>query len=111
MPSNREIHFLRLWRLVPRVEPVTEHRFHPVRKWRFDFAWPNQRVAVEIHGGTFSRGKSGHTSGTGVQNDCEKMNAATVLGWRVLQYTSVDLNRRPLQVVEEVQSVLEQKLT
>lgn len=106
--SNRELHFLRLWRMAPRPEPVAEHRFHPVRRWRFDFAWPDQRVAVEIQGGTFSRGKSGHTSGVGVQRDCEKRNAATLLGWRVLFYTTKDLESRPVQVVEEVQAAIEQ---
>lgn len=34
--------------------PVTEHRFHPVRRWRFDFAWPDEHLALEIAVGSTS---------------------------------------------------------
>ena len=64
-----------------------EYRFHPERKWRFDFANPHMKVAVEIEGGAFSGGR--HTRGAGFVADCEKYNQATVLGWRVLRYPSV----------------------
>jgi hypothetical protein len=37
---------------------VTEYRFHPVRLWRFDHAFPPLRVALEIEGGLFK----GHRS-------------------------------------------------
>lgn len=69
-------------------DPVQEHRFHPSRRWRFDFAWIESRVAVEIDGGTFAHsGYSRHTTGVGFRKDCEKLNAATVAGWRVLRFT------------------------
>src|SRR5258705_11826978 len=32
-----------------------EFRFHPERMWRFDRAFPNKRIAVEIDGGGFGR--------------------------------------------------------
>lgn len=67
-------------------EPMREHRFHPVRKWRFDFAWPDRMLAVEIEGGAFSGGR--HTRGVGFQSDCEKYNAAVLSGWRVFRFTS-----------------------
>jgi len=67
-------------------KPEREIKFHPVRKWRFDFAWPDQFVAVEVEGGTWSGGR--HTTGVGFRNDCEKYNAATALGWRVYRFTS-----------------------
>jgi len=67
-------------------KPDREVKFHPVRKWRFDFAWPGQMVAVEVEGGTWSGGR--HTTGIGFRNDCEKYNAATALGWRVYRFTS-----------------------
>ena len=71
-------------------EPQTEYRFHPVRKWRFDFAWPYEMVDdepvapvyLECDGGVFTAGR--HTRGAGVIKDQEKRNAATVLGWRGL---------------------------
>jgi len=62
-----------------------EYRFHPTRKWRFDFAWPDLRLAVECEGATWARGR--HTRGSGFAADCEKYNAAAVLGWVVLRYT------------------------
>lgn len=87
--------------------------FDPLRKWKFDFAWPSALVAVEIEGGTGGRrGKfagqnlSRHTSGAGYRGDCEKYNAAQCLGWIVLRYTSADLDERPVIVVTQVQAAL-----
>ena len=64
--------------------PVTEYRFHDIRRWRFDFAWPDQKVAAEVEGGTYR--KSRHTSGPGFHNDCEKYNTATIMGWQVMRF-------------------------
>jgi hypothetical protein len=67
--------------------PQTEGTFHPVRKWRFDLFWPEQMVAMEIHGAVF-RGRNGrHTSGKGYTNDRVKCNEAQLLGWLVLEVT------------------------
>lgn len=66
-------------------EPVAEFRFHPVRRWRFDWAWPERKVAVEIDGGIWTRGR--HTRGAGFLADMEKLNTAALLGWRVLRFT------------------------
>jgi len=68
-------------------EPVREHRFHPIRHWRFDFAWPDHgKIAAEIEGGTWSGGR--HTRGDGFEKDCEKYAEALLLGWRVFRFTS-----------------------
>ena len=66
-------------------DPQREHRFHPKRRWRFDFAWPDVMLAVEVEGGTWSKGR--HTRGRGFAADCEKYNEAALLGWRVLRFT------------------------
>ena len=63
------------------LTPEREYVFHPTRKWRFDFAWPDIKLAVEVEG----RGR--HQSFGGFEADCEKYNAAAILGWRVLRYT------------------------
>lgn len=62
--------------------PATELRFHPERKWRFDFAWPAQKVALEVQGGLFVGGR--HSRGGALRKEHEKLNAAAALGWRVL---------------------------
>lgn len=67
-------------------EPEREFRFHPTRKWRFDFCWPEAKIAVEVEGGVFMRGKGGHTSITGITRDMDKINLAQLLGWRVLRF-------------------------
>ena len=63
-----------------------EYRFHPTRKWRFDFAFPSEKLAIEIEGGMATYGA--HQRPKGFAEDCEKYNAAVKLGWRVLRYTT-----------------------
>jgi hypothetical protein len=75
--------FERLLRSVGLPAPVREHRFHLVRRWRFDYAWPEQMVALEVEGGVWTGGR--HTRGAGFLGDLEKYNAATVAGWRVVR--------------------------
>lgn len=81
-----------------------EYRFHETRKWPFDFAWPASKLAVEIEGGIWVNG--GHNRGKKYTADCEKYNAAVLRGWRVLRYTTDDLKKRPLQVIDEVKEAL-----
>jgi hypothetical protein len=66
-------------------EPVREFKFHPSRKWKFDFAWTDINLAVEIEGGVWSGGR--HSTGVGFTLDCEKYAEALCLGWRVLRVT------------------------
>lgn len=61
--------------------------FHPERKWRFDFANTEHRIAVEIDGGIFGK-KSGHNTGSGILRKMEKMNEAQRLGWRVFSFST-----------------------
>ena len=63
--------------------PVREHRFHPSRRWRFDLAWPDHMVALEVDGGVFVGGR--HVTGTGARKDAEKFSEAAAMGWRVLR--------------------------
>ena len=62
-------------------EPETEYVFAPPRKWRFDFAWPDHMVAVEIEGITRDGGR--HQKMRGFIADAEKYEQAMLLGWKV----------------------------
>src|SRR5271167_3650698 len=81
-----------------------EVRFHPERKWRFDFVLlrtvpdlhgkgrdglDNLRIAIEIEGAIWTRGR--HTRGKGFQADLQKYNHATMVGWRVLRFSTEDV--------------------
>ena len=70
-------------------EPVTEHKFHPVRKWRMDFAWPEHKVALEVEGGVHTGGR--HTRGKGFEADMTKYNTAASMGWYVLRCQPKDV--------------------
>jgi len=69
--------------------PVAEHRFHPTRLWRFDYAWPAQKIALECEGGIWTGGR--HINPAGFIADLEKYNAAAVLGWRVIRLTPASI--------------------
>lgn len=85
-------------RLLKLPAPETEYRFayhhvgpgKDIRKrlaaaglkdYRFDFAWPSHKLAVEVEGGSFVNGR--HTRGVGFRDDCHKYHAAMMLGWTV----------------------------
>ena len=113
-PSNGEA--LLAWQLTQAGIPFRrEHRFHPERQWRFDFAlggtfmhdpqyqqdvvWEPEKIAVEVQGGTWIGGR--HTSGAGYERDAEKFNEAAIIGWRILFVTPAMVeDGRALQVIE-----------
>jgi hypothetical protein len=61
-----------------------EFRFHPKRRWRFDFLVDN--FGIEIVGGLWMK-RGGHSQGQAQLDDMEKFNHAALLGYRVLQFT------------------------
>ena len=68
-------------KLVGLPEPEIEYRFHPTRRWRFDFCYPDLLLAIEVDGGIYTQGR--HTRGKGYENDLRKFGAAMELGWSV----------------------------
>lgn len=68
---------------------VREHKFLPDRRFRFDVAWIDRRVAAEIDGGVWTGGR--HTSPAGFLRDQEKLNLAGLGGWRVFRFTWKDV--------------------
>lgn len=70
-----------------------------LKDWRFDFAWPHALLAVEVEGGTWSKGR--HVRGQGYASDCEKYNAAQLHGWTVLRFTTEQvMDGRALATIE-----------
>jgi len=76
------------------------------RKFRFDFAWPKLRVAVEIDGGQWKSKGGRHARDT----DREKHNCAVSLGWYVLRYSPEMVESDPVRMIREVVSLLKRRL-
>lgn len=85
-------------------EPIREYQAIKGRKFRFDFAWLEQRLLVEVNGGTYTKGA--HSTGQGIARDYEKANLAVLQGWRVLSFdgkavkdgTAVEVISKALEV-------------
>ena len=117
--SSLEKLFLDIWRIYAGDLPEPEHDYHFAREligdspypparpnfrermkraclgdWKFDFAWRDSLVAVELEGGTWMK-KARHTSGKGYSRDCKKYNTAQANGWRVYRFTSDMLKDDP----------------
>lgn len=67
------------------VECVKEYQFYKSRKWRFDYAIPKYKIALEVEGGIWTYGR--HTRPQGFLGDMNKYNTATLCGWRVFRCT------------------------
>ena len=80
--------------------PKKEYRFFNKRRWRFDRAWIDFKIAVELEGGIYSHGR--HVRGQGFENDCIKYNTAITLGWVVFRVTSNMLKRDPANVIDSI---------
>lgn len=70
---------------------VKEFKFHPTRRWRFDYALPEHKIAIEVEGGVWTGGR--HIRPQGFLGDIEKYNTATLMGWRVFRTTPDELVR------------------
>jgi very-short-patch-repair endonuclease len=99
-------------------EPLTEYQFAKElgRKWRFDYAWfrydgvihadfvtmaPVQNIALEVDGAVWVNGR--HTRGSGYEKDLEKINTATLMGWRVFRVsTGMVKDGRAVRLLEQV---------
>lgn len=82
--SLLEIEMLRQIRLCKLPLPKEEYKFHPTRRWRFDFAYPKLKLALEVEGGAF---RSRHRNLKGFEADCCKYNTAALMGWLVIRAT------------------------
>lgn len=79
---------LQYWANANAVTLEEEYRFDDKRRWRFDWAIPSMKIAVEYEG--LMSKKSRHTTAKGFTADTEKYNAAQGHGWRVLRFTAMN---------------------
>lgn len=77
--ATRDRTFRRLLETAGIPTPEAEWRFHPIRKHRLDFAWPDAKLGLEVEGGVWSRGR--HGRGSGIVKDMEKGNLLACAGW------------------------------
>ena len=82
--------------------PRIEYRFHRERKWKFDFAWPDQQIALEVDGGIWSYGR--HNRGSGITKTWEKENTANLLHWHIFKCEPKTLCTR--QTTEMIRAAL-----
>ncbi len=84
------------------IPPVVGHKFFAGRGWALDFAYPQQRLGIEVDGSGF------HTSDKGKRLDQQKRNAALELGWRVLAYPARETTtaKRRARIVEQIKRIL-----
>lgn len=80
--------------------PEREYRFDLSRRWRADFAWPIDRLLVEVEGGIHTSGR--HIRAKGFEEDSQKYNTATAMGWRLLRVTGAQIrNGQAVKWIEE----------
>jgi len=102
MPTSPQI-FMQFCVQMGLPAPVAELQFEPLRRWRFDFSWPDAKIALEVEGGIWSGGR--HTRGAGFVGDMAKYNHAARLGWRVLRVQPKELlTLATVQLVREAKS-------
>lgn len=89
------------WALTTGIMVEKEFRFCD-RRWRFDFALPDKKIALEYNG--TQSAKSRHTTLTGYTGDREKINHAQSLGWKVLEFTVLNYK----SVLKELEKNIEQ---
>lgn len=92
------------------VVAIKEHIFHPTRRWRFDYAIPSHKIALEVEGGVWTNGR--HTRPQGFLGDVEKYNAATLLGWRIFRVTPDELYRtKTLNLIKDAIASTNKQIT
>lgn len=99
------VHYLSFMAPDLKAGMVEQYRIAPGRRFKWDFAWPEKKTAIELHGGLWTYGA--HSRPAGVQRDMTKANVATLAGWRVLYFSTDDLEDDPETVIAQVRKALE----
>ena len=82
--------------------PEGEYRFHPTRRWKIDWAWPQEKIALEVEGAAWTQGR--HTRGSGFIKDMEKYNELAIMGWRLIRVTPKEIE--DLSAIATIERIL-----
>jgi hypothetical protein len=86
--------------------PIKNYRFdEPDSRMEIDRYW-QEFVGVEICGGTWSAGKSGHSSGNGIDRDYRKLAAAHRRGIKLFFFSTTMLRDNPEWCIEQLRNAL-----
>ena len=91
-----------MWEAIGSPAYVTELQVVEDRRFRFDYAWPDERVALELQGGIYLAGKGGHVAPKRFQNDCDKLNHAARAGWRTCKLATGMVTPENVQLVKDL---------
>jgi very-short-patch-repair endonuclease len=99
MSTHLERKFADLWvHIYPQIDLHSEYKFLANRRFKFDFAHLETKIAIEVQGGIWMA-RSGHSGGTGVQKDYEKQNLASANGWRIFLLSDKDINDENVKLI------------
>ena len=87
---------------------IPEYRFHDKRRWRFDYALPEYKIAIEQEGAIWTQGR--HTRGSGFAKDMDKYNTATSMGWSILRFTPTQLKKEYLECLRIIEETIKTKI-
>lgn len=91
-----------------------EFHFTLEKQYRFDYAIPvstnllSLKIAVEVEGGIWAKGNSGHSSGTGITRDMQKSTLANVNGWTLIRCTPTDIKDEPGKIIDLIKKSVTQ---
>lgn len=111
--SELERDFLFYWRVLAPDYPLpiclelSGVEYAPIkgRRFLFDFAWLDHKIAVEAQGGLFMMG--GHTGGTNMEADYEKNNLCVSEGWRMFYVSSGMLKRDASTIISLITTLMD----
>lgn len=102
--KNKEKHkdaFIRFIEMELGLEVWPEFHFSIERNYRLDYAIPKYKIGIEVNGGVWAKGNSGHSSGKGILRDYEKSNLAQSLGWKLIIVTPKEMkNFKILSIIQ-----------
>lgn len=100
-PNSKNDMFQLVCQTTVGIMPTKEFMFHNQRKWRFDYAFPELKIAIEVEGGVWTQGR--HVRPKGYIGDMEKYNQATLYGWSLLRFTPDEvLKTKTLNLIKEL---------